>query len=82
VFFAQPDYCAFYRAEVESAVQGKVRLGAGSSVFAGHDVGLVMPQTAVDMLRRSQTIRSVYHRTYREMVRGLQLVTSRGGSGR
>ncbi|MGX9790288.1 class I SAM-dependent methyltransferase [Mycobacterium sp. MMS18-G62] len=82
VFFAQPDYCAFYRGEVESVVEGKLRLGTGSSVFAGHDVGLVVPQTAVDILRRSQTIRSVYHRTYREMVRGLQLVAGRGGSGR
>jgi hypothetical protein len=82
VFFAQPDYCAFYRAEVESAVEGKLRLGTGLSVFAGHDVGLVVPQTAVDILRRSQTIRSLYHRTYREMVRGLQAVAGRGGSGR
>lgn len=82
VFLAQPDYCAFYRAEVESAVEGKLRLGTGSSVFAGHDVGLVVPQTAVDILRRSQTIRSLYHRTYREMVRGLQVVARRGGSDR
>jgi hypothetical protein len=82
VFFAQPDYCAYYRSEVASAIEGKLRLGTGSSVFAGHDVGIVLPQTAVDILRRSQTIRSVYHRTYREMVRGLQVVAGRGGSGR
>lgn len=82
VFFAQPDYCGFYRAEVESAVGGKLRLATGSSVFAGHEVGLVVPQTAVDVLRRSETIRSVYHRAYREMVRGLQAVSGRAGSGR
>lgn len=78
VFFAQPDYCEAYRAEVESAVGGKLRLGTGSSVFAGHEVGLVLPQTAVDILRRSQTVRSVYHRAYREMVRGLQVVSGGG----
>jgi hypothetical protein len=82
VFFAQPDHCAFYRAEVEAAVSRKLRLGTASSVFAGHEVGLVVPQTAVDILRRSETIRSLYHRTYREMVRGLQAVSGRGGSAR
>lgn len=82
VFFAQPDYCEAYRTAVESAVGGKLRLGTGSSVFAGHEVGLVAPQTAVDMLRRSQTVRSVYHRAYREMVRGLQVVSGGGRSGR
>ncbi|MFV1363145.1 class I SAM-dependent methyltransferase [Mycolicibacterium elephantis] len=78
VFFAQPDYCRLYRAEVESAVSGKLRLATGESVFAGHDVALVAPQGAVDLLRRSATIRSLYHRTYREMVRGLQVVSGRG----
>ncbi|BBY79683.1 class I SAM-dependent methyltransferase [Mycolicibacterium pulveris] len=82
VFFAQPDYCLLYRAEVESAVSGRLRLATGESVFAGHDVGLVAPQGAVDLLRRSATIRSLYHRTYREMVRGLQVVSGRGGSAR
>ena len=82
VFFAQPDYCEAYRTAVELAVGGKLRLGTGSSVFAGHEVGLVAPQTAVDILRRSQTVRSVYHRAYREMVRGLQVVSSGGRSGR
>ena len=81
VFFAQPDHCETYRAAVESAVGGKPRLGTGSSVFAGHEVGLVVPQTAVDILRRSQTVRSVYHRAYREMVRGLQVVSGGGRSG-
>jgi len=82
VFFAQPDYCGLYRAAVESAVGGKLRLGTDESVFAGHEVGLVVPQTAVDILRRSEMVRSAYHRAYREMVRGLQVVSGRGGSGR
>ncbi|MGE2725525.1 class I SAM-dependent methyltransferase [Mycolicibacterium pulveris] len=80
VFFTQPEHCGRYRAEVESAVAGKLRLATGASVFAGHDVGLVAPQGPVDLLRRSATVRSLYHRTYREMVRGLQVVSGRGGS--
>lgn len=81
VFFAQPDYCAVYRSAVEEAVAGKLRLATGTSVFAGHEVGLVVPQGAVDIVRRSETARSLYHRAYREMVRGLQAVSGRGGSG-
>lgn len=81
VFFAQPDYCEYYRAEVESAISGKLLLATTSSVFAGHDVLYAAPQGAVDILRRSQTIRSLYHRGYRELVRGLQLVSGRGGGG-
>jgi Methyltransferase domain len=82
VFFAQPDYCEFYRNEVQSAVAGKLRLATGSTVFAGHDVGLVVPQGAVDIIRRSETARALYHRAYREMVRGLQIISGRAGSGR
>lgn len=81
VFFAQPDYCGLYRSAVETAVAGRLRLATGTSVFAGHEVGLVVPQGAVDIVRRSETARSLYHRAYREMVRGLQAVSGRGGSG-
>ncbi|MFC3774303.1 class I SAM-dependent methyltransferase [Mycolicibacterium holsaticum] len=81
VFFAQPDYCGRYRSAVESAVDGKLRLATADSVFAGHDVGLVASQGVVDLLRRSATMRSLYHRAYRDMVRGLQFVSHRGGSG-
>ena len=82
VFFAQPDYCELYRSEVQAAVGGKLLLATGSSVFAGHDVGLVVPQGAVDIIRRSETARALYHRAYREMVRGLQVISGRAGSGR
>jgi len=79
VFFAKAEYSEFYRGEVESALSGKLRLATASSVFAGHEVGLVLPQGAKDILRKSQMARSLYHRTYREMVRGLQLVSGRNG---
>lgn len=49
-----------------------------TSVFAGHPVLLLGPVTAVDVLRRSETLRTVYHRTYRELVRGLQKVSGQG----
>lgn len=80
VFFAQPDYCDGYRAEIKSAFARRLRLKLASSVFAGHSVAVLVPQTAVDILRRSQTARSVYHRSYRELVRALQLVSRRTAS--
>ena len=80
VFFTHAEYSEFYRAEVESALDGKLRLATASSEFAGHEVALVAPQGAKDILRKSQVARSLYHGTYRQMVRGLQLVS--GGKGR
>jgi hypothetical protein len=82
VFFAQPDYCEFYRTEVEAALAGKLRLATGMSTYAGHEVGLVAPQGAADIFRRSQTARALYHRGYREMVRGLRAVSGRSASDR
>jgi hypothetical protein len=82
VFFTHPDYCALYRGEVEAAVTAKLLLASASSVFAGHDVTYVAQQGAVDLLRRSEKIRSLYHRSYRELVRGLQAVAGRGNSAR
>jgi hypothetical protein len=82
VFFAQPDYCELYRSAVLAAVSGKLRLATGTSTFAGHEVSLVVPQGAVDIVRRSETARALYHRAYREMVRGLQVISGRAGSGR
>jgi hypothetical protein len=79
VFFSQPEYSEFYRGEVESALSGKLRLATHPSEFAGHEVGLVLPQGAKDILRKSQLARSLYHRIYREMVRGLQVVSGRNG---
>ncbi len=75
VFFAQSDYCEFYRGEVQSAVAGKLRLATAPSEFAGHEVALVARQGAKDILRKSQLLRRLYHSTYRGLVRGLQVVS-------
>jgi Methyltransferase domain len=75
VFFTHSEYSEFYRGEVESALSGKLRLATHPSEFAGNDVTLVLPQGPKEILRRSQTARTLYHSTYRGMVRGLQLVS-------
>jgi hypothetical protein len=75
VFFTHAEYSEFYRGEVESALDGKLRLATATSEFAGHEVGLVAPQGAKDILRKSQLARTLYHSTYRGMVRGLQVVS-------
>ena len=80
VFFTHAEYSEFYRGEVESALGGKLRLATAPSEFAGHEVALVAPQGAKDILRKSQLARSLYHGTYRQMVRGLQVVS--GGKGK
>jgi Methyltransferase domain len=79
VFFSQPEYSESYRGQVESALSGKLRLATHPFEFAGHEVGLVLPQGAKDILRKNQLARSLYHRTYRELVRGLQMVSGRNG---
>ena len=78
MFFTQPEYCDYYQAELESAAHGSARIQATTSVFAGHPVLVLGPVTALDVLRRSETLRAIYHRTYRELVRGLQKVSGRG----
>jgi Methyltransferase domain len=80
VFFTQPEHSEFYRGTVESALAGKLRLATATSEFAGHEVALVAPQGAKDILRKSQLARTVYHGTYRQMVRGLQVLS--GGKGK
>ena len=80
VFFTHAEYSEFYRGEVEAALAGKLLLATASSEFAGHEVALVAPQGAKDILRKSQLARTLYHSTYRGMVRGLQVVS--GGKGK
>jgi hypothetical protein len=80
--FTQPEYADYYRAELRSAFTGGLRIQTEATVFAGHEVQYLAPVTAVDVLRRSETARSIYHRTYKEMVRGLQLVSGKGKAGR
>jgi hypothetical protein len=82
VFFTQPEFCDYYRAELDTAFTGGLRIQSDSTVFAGHPVIYLAPVTPVDILRRSETARSVYHRTYKEMVRGMQLVSGKGKPGR
>ena len=80
VFFTHAEYSEFYRGKVEAAVADKLRLATASSEFAGHEVALVVPQGAKDILRKSQLARSLYRGTYRRMVRGLQVLS--GGKGK
>jgi hypothetical protein len=80
VFFSHAEYSEFYRGEVESALGGKLRLATVPSEFGGHEVTLIAPQGAKDILRKSQLARTLYHTTYRGMVRGLQVVS--GGKGK
>jgi plastocyanin len=75
VLFTHSEYSEFYRGEVESALSGKLRLATHPSEFAGNEVALVLPQGPTEILRKSQTARTLYHTTYRGMVRGLQLVS-------
>lgn len=76
--FTHPDYADFYRSELSAGARDNVRLQSEGTVFAGHPVEYVAPQTAVDVLRKSQTARSIYHGTYNGMVRGLNLVSGKG----
>lgn len=82
VFFTQPEHCEHYRAELESAFDSDLRIQTDSTVFAGSPVVYLAPVTAVDVLRRSETARSIYHGTYKAMVRGMQLVSARGKADR
>jgi hypothetical protein len=79
--FTQPEYAAFYRAELSSTFAKSLRIQTEATVFAGHEVQYLAPVTPVDILRRSETARSLYHRTYQEMVRGLQLMSGKGKPG-
>jgi hypothetical protein len=63
----------------KSALSGKLRLATAPSEFAGHEVGLVLPQGAKDIACKSQLARTLYHGTYRQMVRGLQVVSGPRG---
>jgi hypothetical protein len=80
VFFTQRQYCDEYRMLVESAFDRRLRMGVRESIFAGYQIGLLVRRTPVDILRRSEMARSVYHRSYREMVRAMQFVSDRTSS--
>lgn len=75
--FTQPEYADYYRGELAAGVAANAWLQSEETVFAGHPVVYVAPMTAVDLLRKSETARTIYHRTYKEMVRGLNLVSGK-----
>jgi hypothetical protein len=79
VFFTHAEFSEFYRGEVESALARKLLLATGTSEFVGHEVALVAPQGPKDILRKSELARTLYHSTYRQMVRGLQVVSAGKG---
>lgn len=79
--FTQPEFADYYRAELVSAFTGNLRIQTEATVFAGHDVQYLAPVTPVDILRRSEAARTIYHGTYRNLVRGLQLVSGKGKPG-
>ncbi|MEU0495638.1 class I SAM-dependent methyltransferase [Mycobacterium sp. NPDC006124] len=78
VFFSQPEHCDVYRKELESTVAGGWRFQSESTVFHGHPVLYVAPTRPVDILRRSRTARSLYHRSYRGLVRSLKIAAGKG----
>ena len=81
VLFTQPAYADDYREALRSAFSTGLRLQTEETVFDGHPVQYVAPVTPVDVIRRSETARSLYHRGYKEMVRGLQVVSGKGKQG-
>jgi hypothetical protein len=64
VLFADPEYCSKYRSAVESAFANRRLVETHTSVYDGHDVGVLLrvPRTPRQVLRRSELARSVYHR--------------------
>jgi hypothetical protein len=77
VFFTQPAHVPAYRAALESRFARSARLTTTESTFAGQPVTLLLRQTAVDVLRRSETARKAYHGSYRGMVRAMRVVARR-----
>ncbi len=64
VLFARPDHAKRYRQAIDDTYAGRTMTAVFSSVFAGHDVGVLVPvpKRPVDVARRSETARAVYHR--------------------
>ena len=64
VLFAHPDYASRYRRAVDDAYAGRTMTAVFGSVFAGHDVGILVrvPKRPADIARRSATARTIYHR--------------------
>jgi hypothetical protein len=82
VLFTHAEYSEFYRGEVDAALAGKLRFQTGSSGFAGHEVGLVAPRSARDILAKNRLAWTLYRGAHRQLVRGLQIVVGSGESSR
>src|SRR4051794_40300813 len=64
VLFAHRSHADHYRRAIDDAYGRRTMTAVYASVFAGHDVGVLVPvpKRPADMARRSQTARAVYHR--------------------
>jgi hypothetical protein len=64
VLFAHRDHADRYRRAIDEAYRGKTMTAVYASVFAGHEVGILVPvpKRPADVARRSETARAVYHR--------------------
>jgi hypothetical protein len=64
VLFAQSNHIDRYRRAIDTAYRDRTMTAVFSSVFAGHDVGILVPvpKRPADIARRSETVRSLYHR--------------------
>jgi hypothetical protein len=82
VFFAHPDYTDYFRAELKAAFTGSMRIQFEDTVFDGNDVTYLAPMTAVDIARKSETARTLYHGAYKGLVSGLGVLSGKGKSGR
>jgi methyltransferase family protein len=81
VFFTQPEHCAYYSAILDSTFGGRMRVAVASSVFAGHEVGLLVRQSPAHLLSQNATARAVYHAANRELARAMQFAFDRGRPG-
>lgn len=64
VLFAHPGHAEDYRRAIDDAYRDRTMTAVFSSVFAGHDVGVLVPvpKRPADIARRSETARAVYRR--------------------
>jgi hypothetical protein len=64
VLFAQAEHIDRYRRAIDTAYRDRTMTAVFSSVFAGHDVGILVPvpKRPADIARRSETVRTIYHR--------------------
>jgi hypothetical protein len=77
VFLTQPQHSAGYREALVAELARHTRLDTTDSTFAGQPVTLLLRLGVPDLLRKSETARTVYHGAYRGMVRAMRKVTGK-----